>query len=171
MKTFLEWHLRILKGSQAEPDGNLALSWVIAGHNPDRIRWFSGYTFFSRYLGFLGEKSMRNPARILNFLVWILSGSDDLVGTGFFEESVVSSGKSSISLKDPDKIREGSGTEMSKIFIREAEGQTNHITRATLIWKRQELNGSYEQNFCPRLHAQIEHHETTFHHRWIKMQH
>ena len=65
-----------------------------------------------------GEKSMRNPARILNFLVQILSGSNDLVGTRFFQESVVSSGKSSISLKDPDKIREGSGTETSKIFTR-----------------------------------------------------
>ena len=40
------------------------------------------------------------------------------MATRFFQESVVSSGKSSIPLKDPDKIREGSGTEISKIFTR-----------------------------------------------------
>ena len=135
---------------------------MIPGHNPDRIRRFSGYTFLSGYKRFLadswrksmekpakilillvrilsgsddlvatrffqdisvswlipGEKSMEKLARILTLLVRILSGSDDLVATRFSQENAVSSGKSSVSLKDPDRILEGSGTETSKIFTR-----------------------------------------------------
>ena len=67
-----------------------------------------------------GEKSMEKLARILTLLVRILSGSDDLVATRFSQENAVSSGKSSVSLKDPDRILEGSGKEISKIFTRDS---------------------------------------------------
>jgi hypothetical protein len=41
------------------------------------------------------------------------------VATHFFQDFVVSSGKKSESLQDPDHILQGSGAETSKIFPRE----------------------------------------------------